>query len=341
MLYSNSVASQSRIVRDSELNPGITVIIVTYRRPELVDKVLAQLINQTQLPVTIIVVDNDLNRSAESVVEQFKLEKKIISVVYVPNHKNSLTVGRNIGVLQSRTEFTCLLDDDVVIPEDYLLRSLTIIQKLPDAAGIQAMLNLEDRNRFKNFVSFLTGNFYLTRRTPRARWSISASYPIYEASQPPLPTQWMSGTNQFYRTEIIKEIKWDENLIKYCDGEDLDHSLRVSQSGFGTLYMIPNLTLEHLETPEARVIGFKNVLMREIYSYYLLHKLFPENKNAKIFYLWSRISTLHVRLIQVVFSKFSEESIQVFRNHLKAFNLLIKNRKDIQKGNLEHVNSLL
>jgi GT2 family glycosyltransferase len=328
-------------VKVSELNPGITVIIVTYRRPELVNKVLAQLINQTELPVRIIVVDNDLHRSAESVINRFNLETKIVPVIYVANHENSLTVGRNIGVSHSRTKFTCLLDDDVVIPEDYLLRSLTIIEKLPDAAGIQGMLNLEDRNSFKNFVSFLTGNFFLTSRPPRARWSISASYPTHEASQAPLPTQWMSGTNQFYRTEIIKEIKWDENLIKYCDGEDLDHSLRVSQSGFGSLYIIPNLTVEHLETPEARVIGFKNILMREVYSYYLLHKLFPGNQNAKIFYLWSRISTLHIRIIQVGFSKFSEESIQVLKNYLKALDLVIKNRKDIRKGNLGHINALL
>jgi len=335
------VEIKRRAIKSNQLKPGVTVVIVTYCRPKLLHAVLMQLYKQTELPTTIIVVDNDLNKSAKSVVDRFNFETKKFQVIYLSNNVNSLTVGRNLGVSQVSTNFTCLLDDDVVIPKNYLQRSTATMEKFPDAIGVQGMLIFERRSKFKNLISFMTGNFYLTNRTSRVRWSISTSYPKYNSGQTPYLCKWLSGTNQFYRTHIIKEIRWDENLIKYCDGEDLDHSFRVSESGLGSLYLIPNLLLKHLETSEARVTGYKNVLMREAYSYYLLNKLFSENRNAKVFYFWSRISTLIIRVIQIISSKFSKGSIETLNDYLRAFYVVVSNRKDIRKGNLEYINNKL
>ena len=145
--------TETKSSNSQESKPGITVVVVTYCRPRFLDSVLVQLNNQTLLPHTVIVVDNDANRSAQSVVDNSHLQYKNIRVSYVPNDVNSLSLGRNLGVSLVETEFTCLLDDDVVIPSSYLERVLRKMRDLPDAVGIQGFLNLGDRSKIKNFIS--------------------------------------------------------------------------------------------------------------------------------------------------------------------------------------------
>jgi GT2 family glycosyltransferase len=332
---------QVKSSKNLELKTGITVVVVTYCRPNFLNSILGQLNNQTILPAKIIVVDNDVNRSAKNVVNHSRVTSKKIEITYVPNVINSLSIGRNLGVSLVETEFTCLLDDDVVVPNNYLERVILSINDLKDAIGIQGILDLGERSKIKNFMALVTGDFYISSRECRVRWSISTAYPKYSGEETPLLCEWISGTNQFYRTHVIKEVTWDENLIKYCDGEDLDHSLRVSRSGLGYLYLLPNLPLNHLETSDARVTGYKNVLMRESYAYYLLHKLFPNKKNAQLFFVWSRISTLSAIITKIIYSKFSSESVNLLRNYLNALYVVFKNKIYLQNGNLGRINKSL
>ena len=328
-------------LENQQVEPGITVVVVTYCRPKFLESILGQINDQTLHPVCIVVVDNDSNRSAKDVLTQSEVISKKIPVIYVPNDVNSLSIGRNLGVSHVKSEFTCLLDDDVVIPVDYLERVFESISHLPDAVGVQGILNLGDRTKLKNFIAFLTGNFYLSNKTCKVRWSISTSYPKYSGKETPLLCEWMSGTNQFYSTRIIKEVKWDENLLKYSDGEDLDHSLRVSRSGFGSLYLLPDLLLKHLESPEARVTGYKNILMRETYSYYLLHKLFPKKRNAQVFFVWSRLSTLAIEIIQVLLSGFRKTKLVALYTHVKALIVVFYFRTELRRLDTSKINSLL
>lgn len=324
-----------------QLKPGITVVIVTYRRPKFLESILMQLKNQTKPPLEVIVVDNDINRSGKIVVEQCNFSFEVLQIKYIPNDVNSLAVGRNLGVSLVETKFTCLLDDDVVIPNNYLEQVFLRINDLPNAVGVQGILNLGDRSKFGNVLAFITGNFYISRNTCKVRWSISASYPKYSDRETPIKCDWISGTNQFYLTHIIKAVRWDENFTKYSDGEDLDHSFRVNSSGMGSLYLLPNLLINHLETAEARITGYQNILMRESYSFYLLHKLFPRNKLALIFFLWSRVSTLLLEFIEIPFSGFQKNRAKVFRNHLTALFFIFKLRTELRSLNTTGINNHL
>ena len=321
-----------------QLKPGITVVIVTYCRPKFLKSILEQINNQTKPPVKIIVVDNDVNRSAKNVADQFNYSHNELQIQYITNEINSLSIGRNLGVSLVETQFTCLLDDDVIIPSNYLEQVFIYINSLSDAIGVQGILNLGDRSKIKNFIAFLTGGFYLSKRTCKVRWSISASYPKFSMSKIPFSCEWISGTNQFYFTHIIKEVIWDENLIKYSDGEDLDHSFRVSSSGQGSLYLLPNLIINHVETAEARVAGYKNVLMREAYSYYLLNKLFPNRKSAHLFYFWSRLSTLMIEIVQIPLYGFQKTKWINFCQHLKALRVVFHLRNELKVSNMSELN---
>jgi glycosyltransferase involved in cell wall biosynthesis len=103
---------------------GVTVVIVTYRRPNFLARIMKQLEKQTVKPLEMIIIDNDPLESSKLVVEKFKLTTTIINVRYFQNQVNSLTRGRNLGVSHVKTEYTCLLDDDIEIEVDFLSKLL-------------------------------------------------------------------------------------------------------------------------------------------------------------------------------------------------------------------------
>ena len=100
-------------------NPGhISVCICTYKRPEL----LADLLNELQHQETgglfsfsILIVDNDLRRSAEPVVTSFARKTAFDSRYHVEQIQN-ISLARNKAVQNAKGDFIAFPDDDE-IPE--------------------------------------------------------------------------------------------------------------------------------------------------------------------------------------------------------------------------------
>jgi hypothetical protein len=224
---------------------------------------------------------------------------------------------------------------------DYLRITSTFLRSLPSAVGVQGMLELQTRTKLQNLVYFLKGDFYYSRESCKVRWSISASYPSKYRGSDPLECEWISGSNQLYLTEVIKLIQWDEKLVAYCDGEDLDHSLRVTRSKLGNLFLLPEVKVLHHASKESRVHGYTQVLMREIYSYYLHNKLFPNNLFAQSLYTWSRFAQILYLLLKYFFSGFARYSKEQLLMYLKSLKMVIKYKRNLLQGNLKVANQEL
>jgi glycosyltransferase involved in cell wall biosynthesis len=102
----------------------ISICICTYKRPEL----LAHLLGELQKQITdgiftysIVVVDNDSDRSAEAAVESFKLKSNIETGYFVEPEQN-IALTRNRAVENSEGEFVAFIDDDEIPVDDWLIR---------------------------------------------------------------------------------------------------------------------------------------------------------------------------------------------------------------------------
>jgi len=312
----------------------ISVVIVTFKRPHLLHKLILMLDNQDLPPKTVIVVDNDPKLSAKESVDSAIPRKSKLNVKYVSNHINSLPVGRNIGVNLVETEFTCLLDDDVRIQSDYLKIAQETMLKHSEAVGLQGLIKFEKRSYFKNFVARAIGQFHLTKDSCRVLKSISTSYPGFYTGSDPLACEWLSGSNQVYRTSCLLKIKWDENLLAYGDGEDLDHSYRVHKSMIGKLYLVPQMVVMHDASEVGRAIGYKNILMREGYSYYLRHKLFRNKSDFGVIYFLSRLCLILVAIIKFMMSGFRRVELQNLIYLFRALLRVLAHRNDLRLGKL-------
>jgi len=103
-------------------HPCISVCIATYRRPQRLALVLADLRAQT-LPVTqVVVVDNDASRSAEDTVTHFRTQHPDgFELVYDTQLERNISLTRNVTVALAHGDWLAFIDDDERAPPDWLL----------------------------------------------------------------------------------------------------------------------------------------------------------------------------------------------------------------------------
>lgn len=105
-------------------NPGeftITVSILTYCRPEMVQRGLQYLCDMHLPDIQILVVDNSENSLTEEIVKG-----SFPGVVYIRCHTNTGVAGRNLGVRMACTPIVVTLDDDVT---DLNAEGIAVIKK--------------------------------------------------------------------------------------------------------------------------------------------------------------------------------------------------------------------
>ena len=101
--------------------PFVSVVVPTRNRAELLRDCLESLLTQ-EYPrdqYEIIVVDDGPTDSTKVVVEGF--EGHLTSLLYAYQDHRGPNAARNRGIALARGEVICFVDDDVAIPQCWLL----------------------------------------------------------------------------------------------------------------------------------------------------------------------------------------------------------------------------
>ena len=308
-----------------------SIVIVTYGREKELSELLDSILKQSLIEAleNIIIVDNHPKYIARDIVSKYS---EFVSIKYIKNSINSLTSGRSIGANSTQTEVVLFLDDDVLLKDNYFYHLLSFYKKYPYANGMQGSFNIGKFSKTKNFFNKTFWLFNYSNDEYKVYPSIQASYArnIKLVSQ----CEWFSGTNFSYKRKGLDQIPFDLNLLKYCEGEDIDFSFRAFKR-FGELYINPKCKIKHQAAMESREVGEEFAVMQEIYGLYLLNKLFPKSISAKLIYFISRIGKLILFLIDV--ARFKPSSIRNLFLYIKAVRLSIFGL-DIEQFNKEITN---
>jgi Glycosyltransferases involved in cell wall biogenesis len=100
----------------------LSIVICTYRRPELLAACLRSCLLQQpceDAKYEIVVVDNDVERSAQPVVEPIR-QSSTISCRYVQEPVANIATARNRGVREAAGTYIAFIDDDFVVPPEWL-----------------------------------------------------------------------------------------------------------------------------------------------------------------------------------------------------------------------------
>jgi glucosyl-dolichyl phosphate glucuronosyltransferase len=309
---------------------NFSIVIVTYGRTSELSQLLKSITKQTLIDELekIIVVDNHPKSIGEKIVDQYLND---LDITYIKNNVNSLTSGRSKGSKVVESEIVLFLDDDVTLNINYFKEMIDFYEAYPDANGMQGMFDVGNYSKLKNSFNAFFWLFNYTKDEYKVYPSIQASYSgaVHKITK----CEWFSGTNFSYKRQVIKEIDFDLNLLKYCEGEDIDYSYRVYK-GFGKLYMNPKCKVIHHASSTSREMGKEFTIMQEIYGVYLLNKLFPKCKTCKLKYVASRIGKLLLLCVEIIRLKpysfknlttyFSAVKRSVLNGDINKFNKEIK-----------------
>jgi GT2 family glycosyltransferase len=304
-------------------------VIVTYNRLNTLSFLLNDINNQTILPAELFIVNN----GSAIFLDLFKFKYKI---TVIDNKLNSLTIGRNLGLKYVRTPFVFFLDDDIrLVPKNYFYGMLSDFNSKESCFGLQAYIKQEKPLIFRTLILrffFL----YSLEDSCIVKPSVNVTYPHSFKDSSILRCEWISGTNQLYRSSDLKKFSWDEKLFKYCDGEDLDFSYNLHVN-HKELYLTFNYEIIHSESTLSRLDSEELIFMREVYGYYLFSKYFGTNLH-KLMFSWSRVGKLFIAIFSL-FRNFDLQSIKCLFYLIKAFAFVFSNRRDIKIGNLTRFNN--
>lgn len=108
----------------------IDVCVLTYKRPGLLDKTLSSIgrLNLENIAIRIIVIDNDLNATAQNVVEDFAKINKF-NVTYVVEPIQNISMARNRAIEHVQGEYFAFIDDDEIASPSWLMDLLKTLKK--------------------------------------------------------------------------------------------------------------------------------------------------------------------------------------------------------------------
>ncbi|BAV34115.1 glycosyl transferase [Sulfuricaulis limicola] len=106
---------------------NISLCIATYRRPERLGALLDDLVKQQQLPIDVVVVDNDAAGSARAVVKRRRELGAPFPIHYDIQPVKNISLTRNRTVALANSDWIAFIDDDERAPAGWL-------KKLSEAA---------------------------------------------------------------------------------------------------------------------------------------------------------------------------------------------------------------
>jgi GT2 family glycosyltransferase len=310
-----------------------SIVIPTYRRPQDLTNCINSILIQSCLPVEVIVVDNDPAQSARPTVCQFETScnKKQVCLYYRPNVQNGLPAARNLGVTLAVGEIVLFLDDDIILDENYISEILKVYETNPSALGVQGYFSTNIRFRLWSKI-FL--GYQVESNVSRLLPSIRPIYPINPKKL--LPCELLSGCCASYRRSALLEFPFDENLVKYSFGEDLDQSYRIYRSNEKALWMTPSAKCVHVISKTYRAGNREQIYMEEIYGLYLFHKLLPRNLRNRFLYGWSVFGRLLDKTLHPSRKNYTE-----LRYRLSALRFCWHHMDEIKTGNMDFFNQLI
>jgi len=123
----------------------ITIGIATNNRPECLDQCLSSLENNTRRPDVVIVVDNSLGKESGLIVKKHKAN---LHIIHVFEKKQGTSYVRNTILNNTKTEILAFVDDDTILPEDYIGNIVSLHKKYPKIIAIQGRSESLPKNAY-------------------------------------------------------------------------------------------------------------------------------------------------------------------------------------------------
>lgn len=201
-----------------------SVVVISYRRPDLVARVMARLEEQIILPRTVYVVDNGGDLDA-AVVSERRFATTLIRRPDNPGYAGAVNAVRESFSVTDIQRLLVLTHDAVFAPT--LASSLLKALSAPEVGAAAPVINLASSPRHLfSAGGVLTANGRAYHRTVLPAPDIGASATA--------TVDWVDGAVVMYARAALESIEWlDERYFLYF--EDVDTAWRMARTGYRTV----------------------------------------------------------------------------------------------------------
>lgn len=250
-----------------------SVIIPTYNREEDLKECFDSIMGQSLLPSEILIVDDgEIKKEVLEDFEKKAKEKNISFLYYKKDHqreRRGSAESRNIGLNLVKNEFFFILDDDLILDNDFFEKIMKVWQENKDSnlIGVGGIIK---NSRKKGFLEMAFNKFF--GLTSKNKWDVNeVGFQVWdEGIQAREKGYYSHGGICSYKKELMKNL----GGFRLFEGgrtalEDVEFCLRAKKRGY-------YFTIE----PEAKVIHKKSLKSKE--SDFLIG--FKESVNRKIIF---------------------------------------------------------
>lgn len=238
----------------------ISVVIPTYKRPDLLERLLNSIFSQTMPPDEIIIVDDHSCMDKEYINLVSEKKKIFKNIFYIKNEFNrGAPASRNIGIKKSKSEWIAIVDDDDEwLPKKLELQCKDEYIKNPKLGIISCFTHIDDLHGRKNLK-------YIPK-------SYNPIKNILETNFIPSPAPIIR------KSALIKAGLFDESLIS-C--QDWDMWIRIFLEKYDYFIVKEFLTIYHKHDYESigkskkAILGYRRVIYK--FKYLILLETSPIN----------------------------------------------------------------
>ncbi|MGO9490146.1 MAG: glycosyltransferase family 2 protein [Solirubrobacteraceae bacterium] len=226
-------ASASRHPANGRPPARVTAAILSYDGRELLEMALPPLLAQTYQEIELLVVDNG---SSDGTVAWLHDRWPQVRVVALPANIG-VTAALNVCVAEAAGELVALLNNDVELEPDCILRLVQALEEHPDAAvACPKLIDFHHRELLDG-----AGDVYTWGGEAHRRGQGRRDLGQYDSPQRVFSA---SGAAALYRRSAFEAVgPFDERFFANC--EDTDWSFRANLAGWTCRY-VPSAVAYHM-----------------------------------------------------------------------------------------------
>jgi GT2 family glycosyltransferase len=238
---------------------SVTVIVVNWKRAELLARALASLANQT-IASEIIVVDNESSGDTRSLARLFP------DVRWIRNRRNEgFCRANNQGIDAAHGEFIALLNNDAEAEPGWLEALRACFRRKDIGMAASKILVYDDPG-----VIDKAGHLIYPDGQNRGRGSGQRDCGQFDREE---ETLWPDGCAAMYRKSMLDRIGgFDENLFAY--GDDAELGLRARIAGWSCMYT-PRAVVHHRRAMTLGKSSWRRIALIERNRVLLAARHFP------------------------------------------------------------------
>lgn len=227
-----------------------TVIIPTYKRPGIVERLLLNLSEQKLIPDEVLVVDASDDDLTRNVCD--RLRKTLPFELKILGSRKGLTIQRNVGIDESRGKFVAMLDDDVILDKECLgiLVGLLRDPANADVVGISGFIVNEwgrDQSSWWHGLMKKLGFFPGELRPGKyLDWGYPVELSVLKPFTGIIYADFLPGGATVWKRQLYETIRPNPDIFTY-GGEDKEFSLRAGWKH--RLAISGDARLEHHHVP--------------------------------------------------------------------------------------------